>query len=104
MLYIPVTFLYECFLPDLIGHRRDRPAASRFLATLDDFLQALIENRPAEVNVLISSDHGNFEDFSQGQHTLNPVPLIVVGPDAPAFADVDSICGIIDRILPNRTI
>lgn len=94
--------LYECFLPDLIGHRRDHAAARRFLAALDDFIRGLIEHKPTEVNVLISSDHGNFEDFSKGQHTLNPVPLVVIGPNASAFAEVDSICGIVDCILPNK--
>ena len=92
--------LYENFQPDMIGHRRDHQAARRFLTTLDAFLQGLMEHKPAEVNVLISSDHGNIEDLSQGQHTKNPVPLIVMGPDAPTFAPVESICGIVDRILP----
>ena len=92
--------LYECFLPDLIGHRRDLTAASLFLKLLDDFLRALIESKASDVNVLISSDHGNLEDLSQGQHTLNPVPLIVAGPAAPSFVRVDRISGILDCILP----
>lgn len=92
--------LFECFLPDLIGHRRDHQSAQRFLTTLDHFLHGLITHKASDVNVLISSDHGNIEDLSRGQHTQNLVPLIVIGPDAPDFTHVDSICGIVDCILP----
>lgn len=83
--------LYECFLPDLIGHRKDMNKSKLFLEMFDEFLSGVIMNKPPNVHVLISSDHGNIEDLSTGGHTKNPVPLIFIGNLAHCFANVNSI-------------
>lgn len=93
--------LYECFLPDLIGHRKDMEKSIAFLETLDGFLKGLTENKPFNTNILISSDHGNMEDLSTGGHTKNPVPLICMGNLAPKFAKVQAIDQIFHHIFEN---
>jgi 2,3-bisphosphoglycerate-independent phosphoglycerate mutase len=93
--------LYECFLPDLIGHRKDMEKSLWFLKTLDDFLKGLTEKKPGNVNILISSDHGNMEDLSTGGHTKNPVPLICMGNLAPGFSNVEAIDQIFHTIFQN---
>lgn len=91
--------VFECFLPDLIGHKHDWKKTSAFLLLLDDFLSAVYKNKPENATILVTSDHGNIEDLSTGQHTSNPVPLLVLGPAAPLFTDVRSIADITPAIL-----
>ena len=93
--------LFECFLPDLIGHRMDMNKSISFLEMFDEFLNGVIYDNAPNVNVLISSDHGNMEDLSTGGHTNNPVPLIVLGNLAKDFAAVNSIDEIFNAIFSN---
>lgn len=83
--------LFECFLPDLIGHKKDMDKSIAFLEMLDEFLAGVIRDKSDNIHVLISSDHGNIEDLSFGGHTKNPVPLIVMGNEAQYFSHVSSI-------------
>ena len=75
--------------PDMVGHTGDLAAAQLACAAVDralgSFLQAL---ESVDGTALITADHGNAElmwDQDRGTphtaHTLNPVPLIHVGPD-----------------------
>lgn len=91
--------VFECFLPDLLGHKRNREGACAFLGVLDDFLSGLAGRLPEDASVVISSDHGNIEDLSRSPHTVNPVPLLVMGPAAPLFAQAASIVDITPGIL-----
>jgi 2,3-bisphosphoglycerate-independent phosphoglycerate mutase len=93
--------LYECFLPDLIGHKMDMNRSIQFLEMLDQFLAGLLMNKPPDVHILISSDHGNIEDLSTGGHTKNPVPLIFIGDLAHRFLTVNAIDEIFDAIFSN---
>lgn len=93
--------LYECFLPDLIGHRMDMSKSISFLEMFDEFLRGVIMEKPSNVNVLISSDHGNIEDLSTGGHTKNLVPLIFIGNLANDFASINSIDEIFNAIFLN---
>jgi hypothetical protein len=92
--------LYEFFLTDMAGHRQDREAALRLLGNIDAFLEAL---DPGEgVPVVMTSDHGNVEDLSTGEHTLNPVPTVVLGGSVQsraAFRGVRSILGIAPAVM-----
>ncbi|MDA7716904.1 phosphoglyceromutase [bacterium] len=90
--------LYECFLPDLIGHRKDMNKSIMFLEMFDEFLAGVIHNKPEDVQVLITSDHGNIEDLSFGGHSKNPVPFILIGNKAHHFLDISSINEIFDRM------
>lgn len=93
--------LYECFLPDLIGHKMDMSKSISFLEMFDEFLNGVIIDKPANVHILISSDHGNIEDLSTGGHTKNLVPLIFIGNLAKDFESVNSIDEIFDAIFLN---
>ncbi len=91
--------LFECFLPDFAGHSQDITQARDVLAIIDGFLASLFEAVDPATTVIVSSDHGNIEDLSRKTHTLNPVPLLVKGPDAPAFAPIENITQITPTIV-----
>lgn len=79
--------LFEYYLTDKAGHSRDRARAGAVLQQVDAFLGGLIERMHREADLLlITSDHGNIEDLSHRAHTVNPVPLIALGPGAERFA------------------
>ncbi len=72
--------LFEYFLSDLAGHLADSNEASRVVARLDQFIGSLADRiDPAEEMLMITSDHGNLEDINRRNHTLNRVPLLLVG-------------------------
>ncbi len=81
--------LYESFLTDLAGHRRIE--AEWVLTRLDAFLGAVLAHKTPDTTVVVCSDHGNIEDATTKLHTTNPVPLLVVGPEARRFDDAESI-------------
>jgi hypothetical protein len=73
--------LYEYFITDRAGHAQDAEAARRILVDLGRFVRALLHNLDlARTTLLITSDHGNIEDLSSRNHTLNPVPTLIWGP------------------------
>jgi 2,3-bisphosphoglycerate-independent phosphoglycerate mutase len=83
--------VFESFLPDLIGHSREMNWARKYCGVLDRFLSAIIDGIDKRTTVVVTSDHGNFEDLSTGSHTLNPVVLLASGPDAPLFSKATTI-------------
>lgn len=68
------------------------------MATLDGLIGGVLASMRAEDTLLITSDHGNVESLQAPAHTRNPVPLLVVGPAAPAFAGAASIADLADII------
>ena len=70
--------LYEYFITDKIGHAQDRDAAHA-LPMLADRYCRLLGKRRLGLTVILTSDHGNIEDLSARNHTLNPVPTIIWG-------------------------
>ncbi len=71
--------MFEYFQTDRQGHKHDWSAAAKIVATLDGFFAA-VHGAAQGILVIITSDHGNFEDFTTKTHTLNPVPTILFGP------------------------
>jgi 2,3-bisphosphoglycerate-independent phosphoglycerate mutase len=79
--------LYEYFITDKIGHAQDMDAARRTLPLLAGFIRTLLTRVDLESStVILTSDHGNVEDLSVRNHTLNPVPTIVWGRDRERIA------------------
>jgi 2,3-bisphosphoglycerate-independent phosphoglycerate mutase len=78
--------MFEYFQTDRYGHKQDWEAAAKIVGVLDEFLAAIYQATADNILVVITSDHGNFEDFSVKTHTNHPVPLIVWGPDCRRFA------------------
>ena len=91
--------LYETFLTDLAGHDRFGLTVPDAVERVDGLLGGVLAARPSDVTVVLTSDHGNIEDSSHRVHTTNPVPLLVVGRAAPAFAGVRSILEVGTAIL-----
>ncbi|MFQ5592541.1 MAG: alkaline phosphatase family protein [Anaerolineae bacterium] len=79
--------LFEYYHTDMAGHRGVRARILEVLEQVDQFLGAVIENIDDETVVLVTSDHGNVEDWSTTDHTLNPAFLMAVGSNGvPAWA------------------
>ncbi len=72
--------LYEHFITDKIGHDRDMERAVRHIPELAEFLRRTVENADLErTTVILTSDHGNIENLSVRNHTLNRVPTVIWG-------------------------
>jgi 2,3-bisphosphoglycerate-independent phosphoglycerate mutase len=79
--------LYEYFITDKIGHKQDIEAARTVLQNLAAFIRALLKCIDlTNTSVILTSDHGNIEDLSSRNHTLNDVPTIVWGANRERIA------------------
>lgn len=72
--------------PDMVGHTAKEPAVIKAVETLDDCMRQIAELvLEQEGHFIITADHGNCEELidkdglPHTQHTLNPVPLILIG-------------------------
>ena len=74
--------MFEYFQTDRIGHKKDWQLAEKICQVLDAFLLAVYQSASDDLLVIITSDHGNFEDFGVRTHTTNPVPGLLLGPNA----------------------
>ena len=93
--------LFECYLSDYAGHARDYDHAVAVLQRIDRFLATVTASLSTHTTLIVVSDHGNIENLSTKCHTLNAVPLWVVGPAAHKFKDVQDLTGITPTILAN---
>ncbi|MBO8169483.1 MAG: metalloenzyme [Thermoanaerobacteraceae bacterium] len=95
--------IFEFFQSDIAGHKRDLNRAVEIWQLLDEFIAGLVTGGNLDDMLLIlTSDHGNMEDLSHGQHTCNPVPLLVIGKGhraLPAVSDLTGIAPAIEYIL-----
>jgi len=74
--------LYEYFITDKIGHKQDLQLAKTTLQNLARLIRELLARIDLNsTSVILTSDHGNIEDISTRNHTLNMVPTIVWGRD-----------------------
>ncbi len=72
--------LYEHFITDKIGHAQDFDWAKRHLPKLAEFIRETLKRIDLDkTTFILTSDHGNIEDLSIRQHTLNKVPTIIWG-------------------------
>ncbi len=72
--------LFEYFLTDRIGHIQDFVQAKREIEKLERFLNRLLSVlNLGQDTVLLTSDHGNFEDLATPAHTRNFVPCLAWG-------------------------
>jgi hypothetical protein len=72
--------LYEYFITDKVGHAQDMAAAKVVLTNLARLIRGVLASIDLEfTTVILTSDHGNIEDLSSRNHTLNLVPTIVWG-------------------------
>lgn len=72
--------LYEHFITDKIGHDMDFERAAIHLPKLAEFICETLKLIDFEkTTFILTSDHGNIEDLSIRNHTLNDVPTIIWG-------------------------
>jgi hypothetical protein len=72
--------LYEHFITDRAGHAQDFDAALKALKELSRFVREVLARVELErTTVMLTSDHGNIEDLSTRNHTLNFVPTLAWG-------------------------
>jgi|DewCreStandDraft_1066081.scaffolds.fasta_scaffold10775_2 hypothetical protein len=67
---------------DLLAHRAPPVALARGLRAFDRFLGTLLAERPDDLGIVLTSDHGHVED-PRGAHTRHPVPVLWIGPFPP---------------------
>ena len=101
--------LYEYFITDKIGHAQDLDAARRVLLMLAAFIRATLSRiNLQETTIVLTSDHGNIEDLSSRNHTLNDVPTIVWGANrnrvATAIASLTDITPVIVKTLTSKVV
>lgn len=71
---------FEYAPTDMAGHKDNRDDILAVLNELDEFWGGVIAQMNPETDlVVITSDHGNIEDWTFKGHTLNPVPTILIG-------------------------
>jgi 2,3-bisphosphoglycerate-independent phosphoglycerate mutase len=95
---------FEHWPSDRAGHRGSLTQAANHLSLIDAVLGGLLAHWEDEKGLLlITSDHGNIEEKNQRQHTLNPVPTILVGPAHAQLAaqihDLTDLAAVIRRAL-----
>jgi hypothetical protein len=79
--------LYEYFITDKVGHAQDFQAATTILKNLARLIRKLLAGIDLNsTSVILTSDHGNIEDLSSRNHTLNLVPTIVWGANKERIA------------------
>lgn len=86
--------LFEFFETDEAGHARSMEAAGDALGRVDGLLRALLPGLGPADALLVASDHGNVEDLSTRNHTLNPVPVLGFGAAAGELGGVADLTGI----------
>jgi hypothetical protein len=80
--------LYEYFITDKVGHAQDMEAAQTVLSSLARLIRSVLDKIDLpQTSVILTSDHGNIEDLSSRNHTLNPVPTIVWGANKERIAN-----------------
>jgi len=77
--------LFAHYATDAAGHRRELAPAIAAAERLDAFLGGILAALPADVLLLLASDHGNLEDCRAG-HTRNPALFLAVGAGHDAFS------------------
>jgi 2,3-bisphosphoglycerate-independent phosphoglycerate mutase len=97
--------LYEYFITDKVGHSQNMEAAMSTLQALSRMIRELLAKIDlSRTSVILTSDHGNIEDLSTRNHTLNPVPTIVWGANKQRIADrIKSLADITPAIVETLT-
>lgn len=97
--------LYEYFITDKVGHAQDMEAARSVLQNLALLIRQLLARVDlSRTSVILTSDHGNIEDLSLRNHTLNEVPTIVWGANRDSIASrIKSLTDITPAIVESLT-
>ncbi len=97
--------LYEYFITDKMGHAQDMEGARAVLQNLALLIRQLLARVDLNrTSVILTSDHGNIEELSSRNHTLNEVPTIVWGANRERIASrIKSLADITPAIVESLT-
>jgi hypothetical protein len=70
--------LFAHYSTDHIGHTGEMQESVAALIRVDEFVRGILEHAPADLSIVLASDHGNLEDVRTG-HTLNPAVGLFIG-------------------------
>ena len=71
--------LFEYFQTDVAGHKQDFERIKEILFELDQFIKGIVNAIDlSDTLVILTSDHGNIEDISSKNHTMNKVPTLLI--------------------------
>jgi 2,3-bisphosphoglycerate-independent phosphoglycerate mutase len=92
---------FDCWIPDVLGHRREMQPAVQWLEEFDTVLGGLLDDWDhAHDLLIITSDHGNLEDFTARGHTRNLVPTILAGePRRRLDAPIRALTGVAPAVM-----
>lgn len=93
-----VLTIFDAWVSDRLGHQMHPEPALQYARRLNEFFGVLLENISPDALLVITSDHGNFEDLSVKTHTTNPTPMAAVGPGAHYFAGITDLTGVAPAI------
>jgi hypothetical protein len=96
--------LFEFILTDMIGHSQEMAQAETIIRRLDTLLDIVLTQIDLQTTtVVLTSDHGNFEDLSVKTHTQNLVPTCVWGAGQKIFIErvkkIEDIAGAIVKTM-----
>ena len=97
--------LYEYFITDKVGHKQDMQTARFVLSKLAALIRGVLARIDlSSTSLILTSDHGNIEDLSSRNHTLNAVPTIVWGANRQRIASrIKSLADITPAIVETLT-
>ncbi|QEN03695.1 hypothetical protein EW093_02925 [Thiospirochaeta perfilievii] len=86
---------FEYFITDTYGHKKEELKLISETQKLNSFIEYIWNSGQNGVDIILTSDHGNCEDISTGNHTKNPVPFLYLSKDSSLkgkfFREVENI-------------
>jgi len=97
--------LFEYFTTDTAGHEQNPAMAREVLCNLARLLKSVLRKTDlTNDTVIVTSDHGNVEDLSVKNHTLNDVPTLIWGKHRHELAEnIRSLTDITPAIVTTLT-
>jgi hypothetical protein len=91
---------FEHWPSDRSGHRGPIDQATQHLEMIDQVVTSLIDSWDHQHDLLIiTSDHGNIEEKNHRQHSRNPVPTILIGPNHAQLAlKINDLAGVAEVV------
>lgn len=73
---------FEYFITDTYGHKKEGDKLQNEVIKLNKFITTLWNKGNNNLDIILTSDHGNCEDISTGNHTKNPVPFLYMSKNS----------------------
>lgn len=80
---------FEYFITDTYGHKKKSEELIYEVIKLNTFIKSLWNSGNNNIDIILTSDHGNCEDISTGNHTINPVPFLYLSKNSELKKEFD---------------